>query len=125
MSALYTLSTQSLDLIYSSVTETDSSRWCRISATSLVMPSAIWVFCCSDLPGHNLTMTCGICSSPCLCLGLARDNLDCRRAGVCTNHWFQIGAALVLCPVGVVDTIIDRAPGRLERDMLRDSGSSD
>src|SRR5207245_2318435 len=28
--------------------------------TSLVIASARRVFCCSDLPGHNFTITCGI-----------------------------------------------------------------
>src|SRR5262245_40067739 len=63
-------------------------------------------------------MTCGTCSPPCLCLSLARHNLDGGGAGVSTNHWFQIGAALVLCPVGVVDPIIDRSCDRLQGDFL-------
>src|SRR6266487_1501247 len=31
-----------------------------MSMTSLAISSARRVFCCSDLPGHNFTITCGI-----------------------------------------------------------------
>jgi hypothetical protein len=45
------------DLTSSIATEIDSSPYCRMSITSLVIASARRVFCCSDFPGHNFTMT--------------------------------------------------------------------
>src|SRR6516225_11721051 len=81
--------------------------------TSLVIASARRVFCCSDLPGHNFTITWGIVLSS-FRFGFARHDLDRRGACALADHGFQIRAALVFGAVGIVDAVINLPVYRLE-----------
>src|SRR4051794_15764877 len=55
----------------------------------------------------------------------ARQDLDGRGACACADHRAEVGAAVVLRPVGVVDEVVDRALDLLERDFLRPAGGGD
>src|SRR6185503_6298554 len=62
MSGSYTFSPHSLASTSSNATDTDSSPQRSTFMTSSVIAFARRRFCCSDLPGHSFTMTCGIVS---------------------------------------------------------------
>src|SRR4051812_147550 len=57
--------------------------------------------------------------------GLTRHDLDRGGAGGRPDHRAQVRVAAVLRPVGVVDTVVDRAVDRLEGDFLRHAGRGD
>src|SRR5436309_10143424 len=62
MSGSYTLSPESFASTSSNATDTDSSPDCSTFMTSSVIACASRRFCCSDLPGHSFTITCGMAS---------------------------------------------------------------
>src|SRR5438876_4178418 len=60
MSGSYTFSPQSFASTSSNATDTDSSPYRSPFMTSSVIACASRCFCCSDLPGHSFTITCGM-----------------------------------------------------------------
>src|SRR2546427_147200 len=60
MSGSYTFSPQSFASTSSNATDTDSSPYRSTFMTSSVIACASRCFCCSDLPGHSFTITCGM-----------------------------------------------------------------
>src|SRR5437667_7026751 len=77
MSGSYTLSPESFASTSSNATDTDSSPYRSTFITSSVIAWASRRFCCSDLPGHSFTITCGMASpSPVLVVGHVFQPLD-------------------------------------------------
>src|SRR5271166_2741157 len=56
---------------------------------------------------------------------VARHDPDGRRAGASPDHRTEVGAAVVLRPVGVVDAIVDRPVNWLEGDLFRHARGDD
>src|SRR6516162_5605418 len=92
--------------------------------TSFVVASARRVFCCSDLPGHNFTITWGIVLSS-LRFGFVRDDPNSRAACTLVDHRLQIRAARVFRAVGIVDAVVELSVYRLEGNFLRYARSGD
>src|SRR3954463_13003447 len=58
-------------------------------------------------------------------VAIARHDLEGRGADPGADHRAQIRTAMVLCPVGVIDAVIDRSVGRLEADVPGHAGDDD
>src|SRR5208283_1035318 len=85
--------------------------------TSLVIASARRVFCCSDFPGHNFTITWGMV--PSLFRGFAWHDPERCGAGALADHRLEVRAARVFRAIGVIDAVVDLPAHRLEGDFLR------